>query len=133
MLAAQAVAPAMVSRKHGSIINIVSIAGRNGGGPGAGAYATAKGGLITFTKSLAKELAPHGVRVNAVSPGPTMSARFMATRTLDESMMGAGVSLERYATPAEIANVVAFLASENSSFISGQVLRVDGAATLFAA
>jgi 3-oxoacyl-[acyl-carrier protein] reductase len=62
-----------------------------------------------------------------------MSARFLATRVLDESMMGAGVSLERYAAPAEIANVVAFLASENSSFISGQVLRVDGAATLFAA
>ena len=69
MLAAQAVAPAMIARKRGSIVNIVSIAGRNGGGPGAGAYATAKGGLITLTKALAKEYAPHGIRVNAVSPG----------------------------------------------------------------
>src|SRR5438132_274377 len=52
-----------------AIVNVASIAGRNGGGPGAAAYSTAKGGLITFTKSLAKEMAAHGVRVNAVSPG----------------------------------------------------------------
>ena len=69
VLCAQGVAPAMVARKRGAIVNVASIAGRNGGGPGAGAYAAAKGGLITFTKSMAKELAPHGVRVNAVSPG----------------------------------------------------------------
>src|SRR5580698_3269832 len=69
VLCSQAVAAAMIERKSGAIINIVSIAGRNGGGPGAGAYATAKGGMITLTKGLAKELAPHNVRVNAVSPG----------------------------------------------------------------
>src|SRR5262249_41833360 len=59
----------MEARKSGCIINITSIAGRNGGGPGAAAYAAAKGGLLTYTKGLAKELAPHGVRVNAVAPG----------------------------------------------------------------
>ena len=69
MLCSQAVAPAMVERKSGAIVNVVSIAGRNGGGPGAGAYAAAKAGLIAFTKSMAKELAPNGVRVNAISPG----------------------------------------------------------------
>src|SRR5260370_22637769 len=69
MLCSQAVAASMVECKTGAIINVVSIAGRTGGGPGAGAYSVAKGGLITFTKSLAKELAPHGVRVNAISPG----------------------------------------------------------------
>ncbi len=68
-ICSQAVAPSMKGRGQGSIINIVSIAGRNGGGPGAGAYATAKGGLITLTKAFAKELAPHNVRVNGVSPG----------------------------------------------------------------
>ena len=61
--------PAMIERKRGAIVNIVSIAGRNGGGPGAAAYAAAKAALISLTKSMAKELAPHGVRVNAVSPG----------------------------------------------------------------
>ena len=69
MLCSQAVAPSMVERKSGAIVNVVSIAGRNGGGPGAGPYAAAKAGLIAFTKSMAKELAPHGVRVNAISPG----------------------------------------------------------------
>jgi 3-oxoacyl-[acyl-carrier protein] reductase len=76
---------------------------------------------------------PHGVRVNAVSPGPTKSARFLATRAVDEALMGDSVSLDRYAEPMEIAQAVAFLASGSSGFISGQVLRVDGGATLFAA
>jgi 3-oxoacyl-[acyl-carrier protein] reductase len=66
---AKAVAPSMIARRHGAIVNIGSIAGHNGGGPGAGPYAAAKAGLMAMTKSLAKELAPHGVRVNAVSPG----------------------------------------------------------------
>jgi len=66
MLCSRAVAPSMIEHKSGAIINVASIAGRTGGGPGAGAYSVAKAGLITFTKSLAKELAPHGIRVNAV-------------------------------------------------------------------
>ena len=65
----RAAMPGMIARKKGAIVNIVSIAGRNGGGPGSGPYSSSKGGLITLTKSLAKELAPHGIRVNAVSPG----------------------------------------------------------------
>ena len=69
VLAAQAVAASMIERRRGAIVNVVSIAGHNGGGPGAGAYASAKAALTAYTKSLAKELAPHGVRVNAVSPG----------------------------------------------------------------
>src|SRR5208282_1610968 len=59
----------MAARKAGCIINVTSIAGRNGGGPGAAAYAAAKGGLLTYTKSLAKELAPYGIRVNGIAPG----------------------------------------------------------------
>src|SRR6516225_8362693 len=67
VLCSQAVTPSMIERRSGAIVNIVSIAGRNGGGPGAGAYASAKAALITFTKSMAKELAPQGIRVNGVS------------------------------------------------------------------
>ena len=68
-LCSKAVAPSMIERRRGAIINVSSIAGRNGGALGSIHYSTAKGGLITFTKGLAKELAPFGVRVNAVSPG----------------------------------------------------------------
>src|SRR5215831_11798219 len=69
LLCSQAVAPSMITRKRGAIINVVSIAGRTGGGPGAGAYAAAKAGMIAMTKAMAKELAPHSIRVNAISPG----------------------------------------------------------------
>ena len=69
VLASQAVAGSMIERRRGAIVNVVSIAGHNGGGPGAGAYAASKAALSCYTKSMAKELAPHGVRVNAVAPG----------------------------------------------------------------
>ena len=65
----QAVAPSMIARRRGAVVNVASIAGRNGGGPGAGAYAAAKAAMIAITKSMAKELAPKGIRVNAVAPG----------------------------------------------------------------
>jgi len=68
-LCVRAVWQEMAERKTGCIINVTSIAGRNGGGPGAAAYAAAKGGLLTYTKGLAKELAPHGIRVNGIAPG----------------------------------------------------------------
>lgn len=127
MLATQAVAPAMISRKRGSIINIVSIAGRNGGGPGAGAYSTSKGGLITLTKALAKEFAPHSIRVNAVSPGvidtpfhevfstPEMMANFVKT-----------IPMGRVGTSEEVANVIAFLASDAAAYVTGETIEVNG-------
>ena len=71
--------------------------------------------------------------MNVISPGPTKSARFLATRQTDPRMMLEGPSLDRYATPVEIANVVGFLVSPQSGFISGQVLRVDGAIGLYPA
>jgi 3-oxoacyl-[acyl-carrier protein] reductase len=127
MLCSQAVATSMIERKRGAIINIVSIAGRTGGGPGAAAYSVAKGGLITFTKSLAKELAPYGVRVNAISPGvidtpfhqvfstPEMIRNFVTT-----------IPLGRLGTPLECAKVIAFLASDASSYIVGETIEVNG-------
>jgi len=127
MLCSQAVMASMIERKCGSIINVVSIAGRTGGGPGAIAYATAKGGLITFTKGLAKEVAPHGVRVNSISPGvidtpfhqvfstPEMMRQFVTT-----------IPMGRTGTSMECAAVLAFLASEGAAYITGQTIEVNG-------
>jgi 3-oxoacyl-[acyl-carrier protein] reductase len=127
MLCSRAVAPSMIERKSGAIINVASIAGRTGGGPGAGAYSVAKAGLITFTKSLAKELAPHGVRVNAVSPGvidtpfhqvfstPEMIRNFVAT-----------IPLGRIGKPLECATVIAFLASDAASYVVGETIEING-------
>jgi 3-oxoacyl-[acyl-carrier protein] reductase len=127
MFCSQAVAVSMIERKTGAIVNVVSIAGRTGGGPGAGAYSVAKGGLITFTKALAKELAPQGIRVNAISPGvidtpfheafstPEMIRNFVAT-----------IPLGRVGAPSECAKVIAFLASDAASYIVGETIEVNG-------
>jgi 3-oxoacyl-[acyl-carrier protein] reductase len=127
MLCSQALAPSMIERKSGAIINVVSIAGRTGGGPGAGAYATAKAGLIALTKAMAKELAPHGVRVNAISPG-TIDTPFHEVFSTPEMMRGfaASTPLGRVGTSKECATVIAFLASDAASFIVGETIEVNG-------
>lgn len=127
MLATQAVAPGMIERRQGSVINIVSIAGRNGGGPGAGAYATAKGGLITLTKAQAKELAPHGIRVNAVSPG-VIDTPFHEVFSTPEMIANfvKGIPMGRVGKSEEVANVIAFLASDAASYITGETIEVNG-------
>jgi 3-oxoacyl-[acyl-carrier protein] reductase len=127
VLCSQAVAQSMIERKSGAIINIVSIAGRNGGGPGAGAYATAKGGMITFTKSLAKELAPHGVRVNAVSPG-VIATPFHEVFSTPEMIKNfvAGIPMGRTGTSHECATVIAFLASNAAAYVAGETIEVNG-------
>lgn len=123
----QAVAASMIARKSGAIINIVSIAGHNGGGPGASAYAVAKGGLSTFTKAVARELAPHGIRVNAVAPGvidTPFHERFSTAEMMQNfvRMIPAG----RVGTSAECAEAIAFLASDAASFILGETIDVNG-------
>ena len=131
MLMCRAICPGMVKRQRGSIVNIGSVAGHYGGSPEV-AYACAKAAVLHYTRCLAFEVRNAGVRVNAVSPGPTMTARFLATRTTDlEMMRHDGPSLARYATAQEIADAVAFLAGNRSRFVSGQVLRVDGGAGLY--
>jgi len=127
VLCAKGVAASMIERKKGAIINVVSIAGRNGGGPGAGAYAAAKGGLISYTKSLAKELAPHGVRVNAISPG-VIETPFHEVFSTPEMMRNfvAAIPLGRAGTSLECAKVIAFLASEASAYIVGETIEVNG-------
>jgi 3-oxoacyl-[acyl-carrier protein] reductase len=127
VLCSQIVAPSMIERKSGVIINIVSIAGRNGGGPGAMAYATAKGALITFTKGLAKELAPQGVRVNGVSPGviDTPFHEVFSTPEMIKNFV-AGIPMGRTGTSMECATAIAFLASDAASYIAGETLEVNG-------
>ena len=130
MLMCRAICPGMVARRQGSVVNIGSVAGHYGGSPEV-AYACAKAAVLHFTRCLAFEMRPFGVRVNAVSPGPSKTARFLATRKTEPEMMEEGPSLNRYATPREIADVVAFLASCQSRFVSGQVVRVDGGMGLY--
>ncbi len=117
----------MAARKSGCIINMSSIAGRNGGGPGAAAYAAAKGGLLTYTKSLAKELAPYNVRVNGIAPGVILTPyheRYSPPEVLKKFV--AAIPLGRAGTSEEIAEVVVFLASPASSYITGETVEVNG-------
>ena len=130
ILMCQTFCAGMRERKAGSVINIASAAAHMGCSNGA-IYATLKAAVAHYTRCLALELQPFGVRVNAVSPGPSKTARFVATRQVDPAMMDAPGSLIRYAEPGEIADAVAFLAGPQSKFINGQVLRVDGGITLY--
>jgi 3-oxoacyl-[acyl-carrier protein] reductase len=127
VLCSQAVAASMMERRRGAIVNVVSIAGRNGGGPGAGAYSAAKAGLIAFTKSLARELAPHGIRVNAVSPG-VIDTPFHEVFSTPEMMrhFTTIIPLGRVGAPVECATAIAFLASEAASFVAGETIEVNG-------
>lgn len=111
----------------GTVINIASQAGRDGGGPGASIYATAKGAMITFTRSMAKELGPRGIRVNALCPG-LIGTRFHDDFSKPEGRAGvaANTPLRREGHPDEVAAAVAFLASDDASFLNGVNLDVNG-------
>lgn len=131
MLVCQAFVPPMVQAGGGSVINIASAAAHLGCSPEV-VYSTLKAAVVHYTRCLAKELITTGVRINAVSPGPSKTARFQATRVVDPVKMdSAARSLDRYAEPEEIADAVGFLAGPRAKFINGQVLRVDGGLTLF--
>jgi len=126
-LCVQAVWEEMAARKSGCIINVSSIAGRNGGGLGAAAYAAAKGGLLTYTKGLAKELAPHGVRVNGVAPGVIATPyheRYSSPELMQKFV--AAIPLGRAGTSQEIADVIVFLASPAARYIIGETVEVNG-------
>ena len=126
-LCVKAVWEEMVARKSGCIVNVSSIAGRNGGGPGVAAYAAAKGGLLTYTKSLAKELAPHGVRVNGIAPGVIATPyheRYSPAEVMQRLV--ALIPLGRAGTSEEIADVIVFLASPAARYITGETIEVNG-------
>jgi 3-oxoacyl-[acyl-carrier protein] reductase len=126
-LCSQAVAASMMERRSGAIINVSSIAGRNGGALGSIHYSAAKGGLITMTKGFAKELAPYGVRVNAVSPG-VIDTPFHEQFSTPEAMKAyvGGIPLARVGAPEEVASVIAFLASDTASYLSGETIEING-------
>lgn len=110
-----------------SIVNFTSQAARDGGGPGAMAYSTAKGGVLTFTRGLAKELGPKGIRVNAVSPG-MINTTFHNTFTKPEvrTNVAAATPLRREGEAPEVADLVLYLASDAATFITGASIDING-------
>jgi 3-oxoacyl-[acyl-carrier protein] reductase len=126
-LVSRAFIPTMIQQHSGAIVNVASIAGRNGGGPGAAAYSAAKAGVITLTKSMAKELAPLGIRVNGINPGVIWTPfheRFSTREMLDRFV--AAIPQQRLGTSEEMAKVIAFLASDDSSHLVGEVIEANG-------
>jgi len=123
----QIVGNSMMKRGTGNIVNVGSIAAHNGGGPGAGAYSAAKAAVITLTKSLAKELAPHGVRVNCVNPG-VIDTPFHEVFSTPEAMKNFAkmIPLGRVGNPTECANAIVFLASDAASYVVGESIEVNG-------
>jgi len=125
----KALLPAMMERGSGRIVNIASDAGRVGS-LGETVYSAAKGGLIAFTKSLARETARHGINVNCVCPGPTDTPLLAAVPEKHLEAFKKAIPMRRFARPAEIADAVVFFASDRASYITGQVLSVSGGLTM---
>ncbi|MNK01696.1 Glucose 1-dehydrogenase 4 [compost metagenome] len=110
-----------------SIVNLSSLAGRDGGGPGASAYATAKGGIMTYTRALAKELGPKNIRVNAVLPG-MIATTFHDTFSKPEVRVNVANAtlLKREGQASEVADLIVYLATDQSSYVTGTNIDING-------
>ena len=128
----QQVARGMMQRRRGRIITISSVAAFKGRTNGS-IYATAKAAAMHFTRCLADQMRPYDVTVNAIAPGDTRTERFLATRAVDPARLAEAGTLDRIATVDEVARVVEFFAGPLGAFVSGQVVRVDGAGQTWAA
>jgi 3-oxoacyl-[acyl-carrier protein] reductase len=128
MLVTKAATPWLVRAGQGSIVNLSSLAGRKGGHAGSLVYSTAKGAVLTWTRALANELGPKGIRVNAVAPGLILGTRFHATHTTEASARASveQIPLGRAGAPEDIARAVVYLASEYDGFITGATLDING-------
>ena len=128
MLVSRAAIPLMKNRGGASIVNLASLAGRKGGHGGSLIYATAKGAVLTFTRALSTELAPYGIRVNALAPGLILGSRFHEVHTTEQSKREtiAGIPLGRGGSCEDIARAAAFFASEYNGFITGATLDING-------
>lgn len=124
-LFSKAVARPMMKQRSGAVVNISSVVGVIGN-PGQCNYAASKAGLIAFTKSMAKELAPRGIRVNAVAPGFVVSGMTDSLPDETRNTMLAHIPAARFGEAADIAKAVAFLCSQDASYITGQTLGVNG-------
>ncbi|MDA9374399.1 glucose 1-dehydrogenase [Flavobacteriaceae bacterium] len=113
--------------KGASVINFASQAARDGGGPGASLYAASKGAVMTFTRAMAKEFGPDGIRVNALCPG-MIATKFHDDFTKDEvrTKVAAGTPLRREGNASEVADLVSYLASDESSFVTGNNIDING-------
>lgn len=120
--------PVMIQNGYGKVINIASDSGRVGSS-GEAVYSAAKGGVIAFTKTMAREMARHKINVNCVSPGPSNTPLFEEIGTYNEGIAAAlekAIPFRRLAQPSDIANGVAFLASDEADYVTGQTLSVNG-------
>lgn len=130
-LTCQAAIPHL-KQTRGSIVTVASLAAHDGGGAGSGHYATSKGGVLTFTRALAKELGPVGVRVNSVAPG-LIGTQFHDQFSTPEGRLATvgRTPLAREGTPDDVASAILYLASERASFLTGEVIEVNGGQGVF--
>jgi 2-hydroxycyclohexanecarboxyl-CoA dehydrogenase len=125
----KALLPAMIERRSGRIVNVASDAGRVGS-LGETVYSGAKGGLIAFTKSLAREVARYQINVNCVCPGPTDTPLMAVVPDKVKEALTKAIPFRRLGRPEEVANAILFFGSDRATYITGQVISVSGGLTM---